>query len=53
MKSVFVQSVDYGTTNQELEIIFEDCGKVVRVTILKDKMTGKPKGCAYVEFDDT
>lgn len=34
-KSVFVQSVDYNSTPQELEAIFEDCGTIVRTTILK------------------
>ena len=43
-KSVFVQNVDYQTTKEELEIIFEDCGQIERITILKDKFTNTPKG---------
>lgn len=32
-------------------MIFEDCGTITRVTILKDPFTKQPKGCAYLSFD--
>ena len=51
-RSVFLENVHYETTAEELADIFEDCGKIVRVTILKDKMTNKPRGLAYIEFED-
>ncbi|KPP77392.1 hypothetical protein Z043_103185 [Scleropages formosus] len=44
--------VDYGATADELEIHFNGCGPVNRVTILCDKFTGHPKGFAYIEFSD-
>lgn len=40
--------MDYGATKEELESIFKDCGKIVRVTILRDKYTNSPRGLAYV-----
>ena len=43
--------VDYGTKPEELQVHFKGCGVVNRVTILTDKF-GKPKGFAYIEFQD-
>uniref|UniRef100_A0A7S0ZAS5 RRM domain-containing protein n=1 Tax=Timspurckia oligopyrenoides TaxID=708627 RepID=A0A7S0ZAS5_9RHOD len=51
-KSVYVGNVDYGATPEELQIHFQDCGTVNRVTILCNKFTGHPKGFAYIEFSD-
>lgn len=49
-RSVYVGNVDYGTTPEELQKHFQSCGTINRVTILIDKYTGNPRGCAYVEF---
>ncbi|XP_039080243.1 embryonic polyadenylate-binding protein 2 [Hyaena hyaena] len=49
-RSVYVGNVDYGGTAEELEAYFNPCGEVHRVTILCDKLSGHPKGYAYVEF---
>jgi len=51
-RSVYVGSVDYSTTPDELTTLFSACGTVKRATILCDKTTGHPKGFAYVEFVD-
>ncbi|KAG9341369.1 hypothetical protein JZ751_019475 [Albula glossodonta] len=51
-RSVYVGNVDYGATADELEIHFNGCGPVNRVTILCDKFSGHPKGFAYIEFSD-
>lgn len=40
--------VDYGATADELEIHFNGCGPVNRVTILCDRFSGHPKG--WVQF---
>jgi RNA recognition motif. (a.k.a. RRM, RBD, or RNP domain) len=48
--SVYVGQVDYSATPEELLAHFEACGTVERVTIVCDKMTGRPKGFAYLEF---
>jgi RNA recognition motif-containing protein len=39
-----VGQVDYATTPEELLAHFEACGTVERVTIVCDKVTGRPKG---------
>ncbi|XP_048211409.1 embryonic polyadenylate-binding protein 2 [Perognathus longimembris pacificus] len=49
-RSIFVGNVDYGSTAQELESYFRHCGEIHRVTILCDKVSGHPKGYAYIEF---
>ena len=50
--SVYVGQVDYSSTPEELLAHFESCGTVERVTIVCDKFTGKPKGFAYLEFQN-
>lgn len=37
LRSVYVGSVDYGATDDELKAHFASCGAIDRVTILKDK----------------
>lgn len=48
--SIYIGQVDYSTTPEELLAHFQPCGTVERVTIVCDKMTGRPKGFAYLEF---
>ncbi|KAL1209041.1 Polyadenylate-binding protein 3 [Cardamine amara subsp. amara] len=48
-RSVYVGNVDYACTPEEVQLHFQTCGTVNRVTILMDKF-GQPKGFAYVEF---
>ncbi|CAH9122588.1 unnamed protein product [Cuscuta epithymum] len=48
-RSIYVGNVDYECTVEELQLHFQECGTVNRVTILCDKF-GQPKGFAYVEF---
>jgi len=49
-RSVFIGNVDYLTQPEELQQLFSSCGTINRVTILCDKYTGHPRGCAYIEF---
>lgn len=43
--------MDYKATREELQVIFEDCGAIARITIVKDPFTKQPKGCAYLSFE--
>lgn len=52
MTSIFVAKLDFNVTDVELKSLFEEHGKVNRVTIAKDKETGKPRGFAFVEMFD-
>ncbi|ETO09986.1 hypothetical protein RFI_27390 [Reticulomyxa filosa] len=49
-RSVFVKNIDEKVDADELKKYFETCGAVERVTILTNKFTGQPKGCAYIQF---
>lgn len=44
--------VDYGATADELEIHFNGCGPVNRVTILCDRFSGHPKGWVQLVHTD-
>lgn len=50
--SVYVGQVDYSSTPEELLSHFEACGTVERVTIVCDKMTGRPKGKECIQLND-
>ncbi|CCW61583.1 unnamed protein product [Phytomonas sp. EM1] len=49
--SVFVAGFDARTTEADIRVFFSSCGAVVRLTMLKDRHTGQPKGTAYIEFE--
>lgn len=51
-KSIIVTNVHYGTADIELRRHFEVIGSITRVTIVKDRFTGQPKGLAYIQFAD-
>lgn len=50
MTSIFVAKLDFNTTDDQLKSLFEAHGRVNRVTIAKDRETGKPRGFAFVEM---
>jgi RNA recognition motif-containing protein len=52
MTSIFVAKLDFNTSEEELKSLFEEHGRVNRVTIAKDRETGKPRGFAFVEMPD-
>jgi polyadenylate-binding protein 2 len=43
-RSIFVGNVDYSSTPEEIQVHFQSCGTINRVTIVCDKWTGHPKG---------
>lgn len=44
---MYVGQVDYAATPEELLAHFEACGTVERITIVCDKLTGRPKGMCW------
>ena len=52
MVNIFVGNLSYQTTQEELEAIFGQYGKVERVNIISDRTTGQPRGFAFVEMTD-
>ena len=53
LRSVYVKNVDYSADPASLKEHFTECGGINRVTIICNKMTGRPLGYAYIEFEST
>ena len=47
---VFVGNLDFATTSGELESLFAQAGEVLGVSVPTDRLTGRPRGFAFVEF---
>jgi RNA recognition motif-containing protein len=50
MTNIFVGNLSYQTTESELEALFGAYGAVERVTVVRDRDTGQPRGFAFVEM---
>lgn len=51
-KTVFVQQLAARLRTRQLREFFERAGPVYEASIVKDKITNRSKGVAYVEFED-
>ena len=49
-KKLFVGNVPYTITEDQLKSAFSEAGEVASVAIITDKMTGRPRGFAFVEM---
>jgi cold-inducible RNA-binding protein len=49
-KRLFVGSLPYDTTNNQLEELFSQVGPVESINLVTDKYTGQSKGFAFVEM---
>ncbi|MCP5003979.1 MAG: RNA-binding protein [Planctomycetes bacterium] len=48
--NIYIGNMSYETTEADLRLACEAFGKVESVSIIKDKITGQPKGFAFVEM---
>jgi RNA recognition motif-containing protein len=53
MTNIFVGNLSYQVTEPELEAAFGAYGAVERVSIVRDRETGQPRGFAFVEMTDS
>jgi cold-inducible RNA-binding protein len=49
-KKLYVGGLAYSVTEQELEALFAEQGKVVSVAVIKDRDSGQSKGFGFVEM---
>src|ERR1700689_3730938 len=49
---LYVGGLAYSVTDQELEQVFSEEGKVLSATVIKDKFSGQSKGFGFVEMED-
>jgi cold-inducible RNA-binding protein len=53
LKNIFVGNVDFGATEESIRALFEPFGTVERVSLMKDRDTGRSRGFAFVEMTDS
>lgn len=51
--TVYVSGLPEDIEKADLEKLFGESGKLKDVRVIKERVTGKPKGFAYVEFEDS
>ena len=49
-RKLFVGNLPYETMEQDLEALFGQAGTVETVTVMRDRMTGRARGFAFVEM---
>lgn len=49
---IFVGNLAFHTTEEQLHQAFSEIGRVIKVRLVTDAETGKPRGFAFVEFED-
>jgi RNA recognition motif-containing protein len=52
MTKVYVGNLSFQTTETELRELFSAYGQVSSINVITDRMTGQPRGFAFVEMAD-
>jgi len=50
-KTLFIARLAYNVTERRLRKEFEEFGAISSIRIVSDKLTGKPRGYAFIEFE--
>lgn len=53
MKNIFVGNLDFDATESAIRSLFEPYGEVSRVNVVTDRDTGRSRGFAFVEMNDS
>jgi len=51
-KKLYVGNIPFSTDEDELRELFEPHGALASVSVIMDRETGRPRGFAFVEFED-
>lgn len=49
-KKLFIGNLPWSTTEDDLRQVFAEFGEIVEIRLITDKMSGRSKGIAFVEF---
>ena len=52
MTRIFIGNLSFQTTEADLSSIFSSYGTVENVSVITDRMTGQPRGFAFIEMSD-
>ena len=52
MKNIFVGNLSFSATEDSIRAAFEQYGTVDRVSVVKDRDSGQPRGFGFVEMSD-
>lgn len=52
MTNIYVGNLSFATTQDDLRSIFSQYGGVERVNLVTDRVTGQPRGFAFVEMSN-
>jgi RNA recognition motif-containing protein len=52
MRNIFVGNLDFGSTEESIQKLFQKFGAVERVNVVRERDTGQPRGFAFVEMTD-
>jgi cold-inducible RNA-binding protein len=50
---LYVGNLPYQTTESDLQALFDACGQVSTINIVRDRTTGQARGFAFVEMADS
>jgi cold-inducible RNA-binding protein len=53
LKNIFVGNLDFEATEETIRSLFEPYGALERVTLMRDRDTGRSRGFAFVEMTHT
>jgi cold-inducible RNA-binding protein len=53
LKNIFVGNLDFDATESAIRSLFEPYGEVSRVNVVTDRDTGRSRGFAFVEMNDS
>jgi RNA recognition motif-containing protein len=48
---LYVGNLSFGTTDEDIQLLFNQAGPVKSVTLIKDRESGRSRGFAFVEMD--